>query len=376
MSVRDTMRRWLKTADRAPARAFSPQTLEALRRAGSQDIDAAQQAALDRALAVVAGDGDVIVGPWTGEVGFELMYWIPFLGWLQQQGLRRERIVALSRGGAGLWYQHLTSRYVDILDLISPDEFRERNAGKKKQYDRRRELDRELVKKTRDRLGIANATVVHPSAMFRLFSGLWRKRATIELVEAFSSFTPLSAPASIEPPPGLPSDYVVAKFYFSKAFPETMANRMFVTETLRKVSADVPVALLSTAVRLDEHSDYESASGSGLFVVDAHETPQRNLERQTQLITGARGFIGTYGGFSYLAPFYGVPSLSFFSHRDGFESHHLDLAHRVFDRMLPGGFLSIDRSAADLIDPAVDRWCRREPARQAEERARRAGVGL
>ena len=92
------------------------------------------------ACAAARDAGDVIVWPWTGEVGFELLYWIPFLTWLVEQGLGGQRIVVVSRGGAGLWYRHLTSRYVDILDLLTPDEFRERTAGKKKQYDSRREI--------------------------------------------------------------------------------------------------------------------------------------------------------------------------------------------------------------------------------------------
>jgi hypothetical protein len=341
-------------------------TLESLRRAGWQsEEDVAQQDALGRALAAIRGDGDVIVGPWTGEVGFELMYWIPFLGWLAEQGLGGQRMVAVSRGGAAPWYRHLTPRYVDILDLVTPEEFRERTAGKKKQYDARRDLDRELIQKARASLGLRDGPVVHPSAMFRLFAALWRKRSAVELVDSFSSFRSLTAPPASAPPAGLPADYVAAKFYFSKAFPDTTANRAFVAETLRAVSRQAPVALMSTSVRLDEHSDYQTTSASGLFVVDAHSEPQRNLERQTALIAGARGFVGTYGGFSYLAPFYGVPSLSFFSRRTGFEAHHLDLANRVFDRLLPGGFLALDRRAAALVDPAVGRWTRGRAASES-----------
>jgi hypothetical protein len=334
------------------------------------EMDIVQQEALQRALSAVQGDGDVIVGPWTGEVGFELMYWIPFLTWLSGQGLSGQRMIVVSRGGAGLWYRHLTPRYVDILDLLTPDEFRERTAGKKKQYDSRREIDKELLKKTRDKLGIDEVLVLHPSAMFRLFVGLWRRRSTIELVESFSRFQPLPQPAAVERPAGLPRDYVVAKFYFSKAFPETPENRAFVSETLRAVSRHVPVALLSTSLRLDEHSDFQSVSGSGVFVVDAHATPQKNLERQTELIAGSRGFIGTYGGFSYLAPFYGVSSLSFFSRR-GFEAPHLDMANQVFDRLLPGGFVALDRRSAAQVDSAVSQWT----ARGADARhSQKAGI--
>ena len=81
------------------------------------------------------------------------------------------------------------------------------------------------MKKTRDRLGLKDVPVVHPSAMFRLFAGLWRKQAAVELVESFSRFQPLTRPSSTERPAGLPADYVVAKFYFSKAFPETTAEQ-------------------------------------------------------------------------------------------------------------------------------------------------------
>ena len=334
-------------------------TVEALRRAGWQDDqDVAQQEALERALAAVRADADVLVGPWTGEVGFELLYWIPFLGWLAEQGPGGRRMVVVSRGGTAAWYRHLTSRYVDLLDLMSPEEFRTQTAGKKKQYDPRRAFDRDVLSKVRERLGLKEGPVVHPSAMFRLFAALWRRRAAVDLVESFSVFRRLTPTARSETPVDLPADYLVAKFYFSKAFPDTQANRSFVTETLRCVARQAPVALLSTSVRLDEHSDFHTHANSGLFVVDSHTVPQRNLEVQTQLIARARGFIGTYGGFSYLAPFYGVPSLSYFSRRNGFESHHLDLANRVFDRVLPGGFLALDRRAAHLVEPAIGKWGR------------------
>ena len=314
-------------------------TLDALQRAGWQgEQDVAQQEALNRALTSVAKDTDVIVGPWTGEVGFELLYWIPFLGWLAEQGPGGRRLIAISRGGAAPWYRHLTSTYVDVLDLVTADEFRERTAGKKKQYNPRRDFDRELVEKARTRLRLGDGPAVHPAAMFRLFAPVWRRRVTVDLIESFASFRALQAMPPADPselPSGLPKEYVLAKFYFSKVFPDTSENRTFAAQTLRRVSRDLPVVLVSTSVRLDEHIDYQARAASGIYVVDAHTVPQRNLSVQTHLVAGARGFVGTYGGFSYLAPFYGVPSLSFFSRRDGVESHHLDLAHRVFDRLLP-----------------------------------------
>jgi hypothetical protein len=336
-------------------------TMDALHRAGLQtDAEASQQAALDRTLRSIRGTGDVIVGPWTGEVGFELLYWIPFLGWLVEQGLDARRIVVVSRGGASPWYAHLSSRYVDILDVVTPEEFRVRTAGPKKQVEGRDTFDAELVTRVRQALRLSDSTpVVHPSSMYRLFGALWRKRATLGLVQSFTSHRALTAPApggQADLPAGLPPDYLVAKFYFSKAFPDNTANRRFVADLVRSVSAQAPLLVLSTAMRLDEHRDFQAGSGSGVFVLDAHALPQKNLEVQTRVICQSHGFIGTYGGFSYLAPFYGVRSLSFFSRRFGFESHHLDLANRVFDRLMPGGFLALDRRAIDLVSPSVARW--------------------
>jgi len=392
MSLRDRLRHWLGVPEPSDgvdngqiARALhslnrqigelrgvmhhqSDYTVEALHRAGwLTDADRSQHEALQGALRMVHGDRDVIAGPWTGEVGFELMYWIPFLNWLVEQGLDPKRLVVLSRGGAAPWYRHLTSRYVDILDLITADDFRERTAGKKKQYDVRHEFDRELTAAAGRRLGLVKPAAIHPSAMFRLFAGLWRRRSTLSLVESFTTFRALVPPGSLtaeDLPAGLPPKYVAAKFYFSKAFPETQTNRAFIDDLLRNLSRQVPVALMSTSVQLDEHNDYRTSGlpgSSGLYVVDAHRVPERNLDVQSRILCGARGFIGTYGGFSYLAPFYGVRSVSFFSRRIGFEPHHLELADRVFDRLLPGGFLALHCRAVDLVEPAVTRWMTETP---------------
>ena len=337
-------------------------TLTALRHAGWQsEDDVAQTQAIQRALTIARGDGDVIVGPWTGEVGFELLYWIPFLNWLVEQGLDPSRLVVVSRGGAAPWYRHLTTRYVDVLDLLTPEEFRERTAeGKRKQYSPSRDLDRELLDRIREDHGLRHAKHIHPAAMFRLFLNLFRERASLDVVDAFTSFRFLApveeAEADIR---ALPSDYIVAKFYFSKPFPDTPENHAFVRDLLQRVSARVPVVLLSTSVRLDDHHDFAATAASGIHIVDAHREPQKNLDRQTRIIAGARGFLGTYGGFSYLAPFYGVRSVSFFSRRTMFKPHHLELADRVFDRLLPGGFLAMERHAIDLVMPAVEQWTRR-----------------
>jgi hypothetical protein len=331
-------------------------TVEALRRAGwESDAGASQQRALQRALRVGETHEDVVAGPWTGEVGFELLYWIPFLTWLTTQGMDGRRLIVISRGGAAPWYRHITSRYVDLFDFMSPQDFRARTIGSKKQREMSQELDQEIVARAVEAAGLRDVEVLHPSVMYRLFGGLWRRRAPVDVIEAFTSYQGLTPPAP-EPVQGVPHDYVAAKFYFSKAFPDTSANRLFVMDVLRRISRHVPVVLLSAGLQIDEHCDFQTGGGSGLFVVDSHHVLQQNLTLQTRVICGARGFIGTYGGFSYLAPFYGVRSLSFFSDRRGFENHHLELAQRVFAKLRPGAFVALHRRDLEMVEPAVERW--------------------
>ena len=71
------------------------------------------------------GTGPIIVGPWTGEVGFELLYWVPFVRWLVSKfRLEPSRLVIVSRGGVSRWYGPLARQYVDIFSLLTTDQFR------------------------------------------------------------------------------------------------------------------------------------------------------------------------------------------------------------------------------------------------------------
>src|SRR5262249_57575403 len=49
----------------------------------------------------------------------------------------------------------------------------------------------------------------------------------------------------------------------------------------------------------------------GVEVVEDGGGREGNLAVQTRIIAGARGLVATYGGFSYLGPLLGVPTLTF-----------------------------------------------------------------
>ena len=78
-------------------------------------------------------------------------------------------------------------------------------------------------------------------------------------------------------------------------------------------------------------------------------TPENNLHIQSTIISGATAFVGTYGGFSYLAPLLGTDTLAFFSHATGFRWDHLELAKRVFASLRAGSFVALDVRDMDVV---------------------------
>ena len=95
-----------------------------------------------------------IVTPMTNDGALDLPALRRYAGWLAEQGLGSRRVTVISRGGAAPWYRHLTTQYVDLLELMTADEFRERTAGPKKQVDTSRDFDSKIVETVQRRLGL------------------------------------------------------------------------------------------------------------------------------------------------------------------------------------------------------------------------------
>ena len=312
-----------------------------------------------RASLLGRSDRPIVVGPWCGEVGFELLYWIPFVHWLVDRArIDGQRLVVVTRGGAEVWYRDLGSRSVEIFDLIDADAFRT-HAATWKQH-RISPFDRRLLAGAIASAGLQRVRLLHPQLMYRLFTSYWKESAVLEPITAFLRYAPLPAPPPHPAAAALPAEFVAAKFYFSQSFPDTPENRAFVQRSIAAVAAQVPVVVLSAGARLDDHDDALIPSTSGVQVL--HADVRDNLAAQSAVVARARGFIGTYGGFSYLAPLYGVDSLSFFSERDKLVPFHLEHAQRVYGSRPGGRFLAVDTADARALSlsferaPAVPEW--------------------
>ena len=301
-------------------------------------------------------DRPIIVGPWLTETGFELLYWIPFLAWAKAYGsLHADQLIVVSRGGAAPWYQAITPNYHDIFTVFTPDEFRDRNDSRVQRQQGRlkhvdvSDFDREIVERVREARGLGKVQVLHPSLMYNLFKRFWRQHTPMTLIEAFSLFKPLPKMPLGDLEGQLPRDYIAAKFYASNALPDTPRNRAFIASVLAELTRTTHVVLLNTPQRYDEHSDFALPRTDRLHTVEHRMRPETNLEVQSRIISNARAFVGTYGGFSYLAPFMGVDTVSYFSHPSAFRFDHMELAKRVFASFNRASFVPLDVKDVDVV---------------------------
>jgi len=318
------------------------------RLAGAHSKEALETRALVERLA--AGTGPILAGPWVSEAGFELLYWIPFLRWVCETGrIDPARLMVISRGGSAPWYTPFAARYDDIFNYVTPDEFRARNdarvteGGGRLKHTEVSAFDRDLLEQVKARHGLQTPELVHPSVMYQLFHLFWMQHAPMTLLESFTSFATIQeAPEEAAIRAQLPARYVCAKFYANTALPDSPENRAFVAGLLERLTATTDVVLLDHGIRFDDHEDYPRLQRGRLHTITHLMQPNNNLAVQSAVVRGAEAYLGTYGGFSYMAPLLGTDAVTFYSHPQGFRFDHLEVAKRVFAGLGAGTFSELD----------------------------------
>jgi hypothetical protein len=329
-------------------------TLRALRRGDARsEATKEERRVLQRLERIAASSRPIVVGPWSGEVGFELLYWIPFIHWFRQRfDVDPRRLIVVSRGGVAGWYSHITPRYAEIFTHLSTDAFRAATEAAKKQR-RLNPVDVSLLRRVAAEEDLGRVHVLHPEAMYKIFWAFFKETVPVRRIDDYTSYARLTGGDASEVPSGLPADFVAVRFYFSHCFPDTPENRAFVSEVIETLSAQSEVVMLNTPFAVDDHVDYPAAGRTRVHTIPSMSA-ERNLAIQTAVIRRARAFVGTYGGYSYLAPFYGVPSVAFHSARTFF-SHHLELAQRVFDQLGAPSLVPLHVGDVALLRSALPR---------------------
>lgn len=273
---------------------------------------------------LVGGSVPLIVGPWLSELGFETLYWLPFLTYLRQTyKIPPERLFVVSRGGAGYWYGAQQS--VDLYDYMPPQDLR---LAQLESHQRTHSLkhtsqsswERKLIAVLAERLGLRAYRVIHPSLMYGLFQRWWTGRLSMLDCLNRLRFAPVPVPLPA-PELDLPARYVAVKFYRRPTWNPNPDLQHWTEDLVGQIATKIPVVLLNTGLPADDHTDLHIP---GVASIAGKVTWANNLLVQSAAIAKAKAFVGTYGGTMQLAVRLGIPSVGFYSEfRDTAYAHKL-----------------------------------------------------
>src|SRR5688572_3209459 len=221
--------------------------------------------------AIAATGKPIVLGPWRSELGFEHLYYLPFLHWAQRYaGISPDRCLALSRGGMGKLYPASSS--VDLYDLRGVDAVRLENTtdhqtrGIQKQttvtpWDRQVAADAIAQSWMDGQIDCNEADVarrrfhlLHPSWMYWLLDDYWEEKRGVRYVVEHCAFEDMPIP-SLPEGFGLPEKFVAVRFYERATFPLVPEVQQYVREMVSNLAARRPVVLLNQAGHFDDHSD-------------------------------------------------------------------------------------------------------------------------
>jgi hypothetical protein len=314
---------------------------------------------------LVAGKEPIIVGPWLSEVGYEVLYWVPFVRWVQTHyGIKPSRLTVVTRGGAAAWYRDITPESVEVFDLMTVDEFTrgnvrrsEENGGSLKQWSST-SFDQSIVDAVIARRGLHGARVLHPSFMYRLFEQFMLGHRHMDFLRRRTVYRLIQAPEVTLPE--LPADYVSVKLYTAASLPDTPALRRTLQSLVLALAERHPVVMLDTGLALDDHEDYTFERAARIVSLRHALDPRENLAVQSAIIARSRAFVGTCGSLAWLAPMMGIDTTALLAD-PRFLHGHLQVGRQMFQAMGGGRFAPLDLSALDPLGLTITSLGSRTP---------------
>ena len=311
-------------------------------------------AAIERQIAeAAAGRDPIVVGPWLAEVGYEVLYWIPFLRRFQDAfGIPPERLIVISRGGLEALYRPMAGAYVDLFDLMTPQDLAARNTERQQADERGGQkqsgvsaFDAQLVAAARRRVGVGEGPLLHPSLLFGLFRHVWYGNLPMDLLWRHTRYAPPAPPAA-STLAGLPESYIAVKVYGGPAL--TQGSAAAVRAVVERAAAVAPVVLLDHGLDIDEHRDFDCSGVAGVTSLAPHMTARNNLGVQIEAIARSRSFLGTCGGLAWLAPFLGTPTVALYDD-DRLIAPHLLVARQAGAQVGAAPFHVVDVRALESL---------------------------
>lgn len=260
--------------------------------------------------AALASDRPLVVGPFLGELGYELLYWRPYvLRLLRSHEVDPARVTVVGRGGTGAWYGSVAARHADAFELLPAEEVLRRIEERVAATGQRKQLAPDALDRDLQRLADPEAAAVHPLHLFWGRRFVWEGLVSPAEAVAATDHDPLprsDVPADVAA--RLPDRFGVLKAYYNECVPDTPAARAGYAWLLDRLAAEGPVVVLQPPGRADDHHDWEPPAGA--IRIDDLLRPATNLAVQAAVVGRAEKLVATYGGFAYLGPYLGVPTVA------------------------------------------------------------------
>jgi hypothetical protein len=294
----------------------------------------------------------ILVGPWLSEVGYEALYWVPFVRWFKQTyRIKADQLLVVSRGGAGAWYADVTPNRFEVFDHVTPDAFAAYHAsrtggagGSIKQLDMP-PFERDLIDRARAHWGAPRVEVLHPSLMYRLFQQFWAGHRALSFLDEHTSYRLVTPPGAADVPlPGLPEGYVAVKLYGAQSLQDTPDTRRVLRQLIDALAERHPLVMLDTGLQLDDHGEFAFPRTDRIISAREWMTPRNNLAVQSRIIANAKAFVGTCGSISWLAPMLGTDTTAVMTDVK-FLNVHLHVARRVYRVLGAARFTPFDLGA-------------------------------
>lgn len=302
----------------------------------------------------------IILGPWRSEVGFEVLYWLPFLeAFVQDYAIDRNRLIAIGRGGSAAWYgtagqgdlyEHLPLETARALSVQASQQ-----TGSMKQY-ALEPWEANVCALAATSIGVSKYHVLSPSWMYSLLSPWWNGDKPISWLDKqlLHKVTLPAPPLDPSIASQLPDQFVAVRMYARPTFPLKEDLVLWARKLVEATASRIPVVIIDSGMHTDDHSDMHLGPIPNVLRLSdiAVQTPLNNLAIQSAVIAKASGYVGTYGGMSQLAMRLGVPTVALYQSFGQTAPAHLALTyHLSLKTGVP--FVATEPKSLDLLLPLL-----------------------
>lgn len=279
----------------------------------------------------------IIIGPWTGELGSEILYWIPFVRTVLRDVSLNVELVVLGRGGSAVWYPG-SHTDLDLFEVFQEAYWsgkvfpRLQSEGLAMKQTRKSEVDFFM----REQCGVG--FWLHPEMLFSVIRPFLVGKRDADWVGRFLDFgkskseLPSGASAGDKAEwtrvlDALPAKFIAVRGYARPSVTRDQVGRAFGSILKSHFDDDLPVVDLSIGFSVDDHFEVPCASASRqpLDGVSAH----MNLALQQAVIERSQALVCSYGGTAYLGLMAGVSTYAVVGDPSMYVWRHLDIANHL-----------------------------------------------